>query len=373
MPDPNSNQQDNNVNDEVDVNQQQDNQQQQQDNTQQQPSDGIEGIVDNLLADEERRANRQQTQNNQQQSNKQQQQNRQQQQTDNNQQQDPNQQQGRRIPLRGVPGAFADEQGNIVDWQGRPIARSGAEARHFNQSGRAGAQLLDRLQKAEQELEVLHKAHGIKDGGLSAAEVLMGHQLAAAWKKDPKQTLQFMLRQAAEQGISVEGIGNANDISVPAIVDAVTKAIQEKLLHRFEPVFKDWEDYHSEREFNAKVDKDVGEFFGQYPDAKLHEDVIADVMKASDYQLNMQQAYTMTMKYAMENGLDWKKPLRQQMQGASNDTGANASRRTSHRELPPVGGGGNAAATRARVKTGNPSDSWESLINETFDEIGLQR
>lgn len=332
----------------------------------------IESMVDDLLANETRTQPGQQQQQQQRQPNNRQPGQQQQQRQPTNPQQTQQTQQRGNQPIRTIPGAFLNAQGDVVDWQGRPLASRGVERRLFEQAHGPMKGILERLQQAEQQVEVFNRAHNItKDGGLTPAEVLMGHQLAAAWKKDPGKTLQFMLQQAREQGINVEGIGSTNAIDIPAI-GALVEQKFAKMLERFEPVFKEWETHRQQTELDSRVDSDVNQFFSDYPDAKVQEAAIAEIMTASNYTLSMHQAYTLALRYAHEKGLDWTKPLVDQVNGSA----PNANRReppTNRRELPPMGGGGNSNAHRGKKSsTVGANSSFEEIFNETLDELGLR-
>lgn len=283
------------------------------------------------------------------------------------------QQQQTRIPLRNIPGAFVDTQGNVVDFAGRPLGRSGAERRLIEQASGPMKTVMERLQKAEEQNELFNRAHSISaDNKLTPAEVMLGHQLAAAWKKDPGKTINYLLQQAKEQGITVEGMSNANAIDIPAIANVIEERLKA-ILSKFDPVFTEWDKDRQRREMDSKVDSEVEEFFHQYPDAKVHETEVAEVMEKSGYQLTMHQAYTLLLRYSAENQLDWSKPLRPQVEGRSNTDG-NQTRRAptgQRRELPPMGGGGNSSTPRVKNNASRNDDSFEAIFAEVKQELGI--
>lgn len=337
--------------------------------------ESMDDIVDSIIANEAgNKDNKQNKQADGQQGNNQQQQNkgsvvtRQVNQQQNNQN---NNQNAERIPLKGIPGAFADRQGNIVDYAGRPLARAGAEARVFGNASGPAKQMLDRLQAAETQLEAFNKAHNITaENKLTPQEIMMGHQIAAAWKKDKSATLQYLLSAAREAGISVEGFGQSIDMQ--AMKNIVKEQVQE-VLKRFDPVFETWETNHKQTQLDQKVDNDIAEFFSEYPDAKIQEQAIGDIMIASGDKLSMHQAYTLALRYAHDQGLDWSKPLVDQVQGASK-TANNSARTTggnNRRELPPMGGGGNSTNQHRERKSAPADQSMDAIIREVFAENGI--
>lgn len=286
------------------------------------------------------------------------------------QQQQPN---ARGIPVRNVPGAFIDQQGNIVDFLGRPLAGAGAEARVFQQAHGPMKNVLEKLQTAEQQIELFNKAHNIsQQNGLTAADIMVGHQIAAAWKKDKAATINHLLTMAREAGINVEGVGSSQAVDVPAIVNAVEQKFA-KMLERFEPVFKEWETHSQSQEFNNKVDREINQFFSDYPDARIQEEGIAEIMNASGSQLSMHQAYSLLMRYCHEKGLDWSKPLTQQV-GVAERTGQQDGRAptgNNRRAMPPIGGG-NSAPSRVRQVTPRSNESFEAIFDEVLREQGLR-
>lgn len=191
-------------------------------------------------------------------------------------------------PARG-PQDLIDAQGNIV-------ARGGPDRRHFETS-----------QKQKVEIDRLNAKIGTLEGastvgtqlGVTPEEAIAGVRIMAAFKNDPSATINYLLTQAKSSGHNVDSVGGANVDS-----SAIARMIDQKLA----PLLNNIETQNQQTAATQQATEQYNDFIGAYPDAKTHENTLAQLIKA-DQSLTPVAAYFKLKNFYLERSLDWTKPL----------------------------------------------------------------
>lgn len=218
-----------------------------------------------------------------------------------------------------------DGKGNLVNAQtGEMIAPAGPARRFYteaqqlrgevarlNATVQQAGELASRLAQAEAQIETYKQSNTIATQlGLTIDESVNANKLFAAYKKDPKGVLKYMLTEAQASGIDISGLVQGGHIAT----DAIAQLIDKKLAPVLEPM-----QHAREAEQSAlRVQQQYQQFITAFPDAKQHENEIALIMGRMD--CDAREAYFVVKNYALENGLDWNKPLRPQIEARMSGT-----------------------------------------------------
>lgn len=281
-----------------------------------------------------------------------------------------------RAPPRKFGNLFqADQKGDIYDSNGALVARQGAQRMIFHR-------LYPVIEAKERELnglrstvESYQEANALaKKEGLSLDEHGAALQMFVSYKKDPVKTLNTLLTLAADAGRDVSSIRQPSGPGVADIRSAVQEIVQEAI----KPFSFLTEQQREMQEQNALQDEVVTAytaFIEEFPDAKIHEGALASVMR--DRGVSNREAYYMVRTFAAERGLDWNKPLAEQL--VAGDKQQNNGRNPSgggnnRRQLPALNGRSRSEA--AHVKEGaldqaNASDSWDIIARRAMAKAGI--
>lgn len=375
-------------NEEVDQNSQQQNDNQQQDNNNQQHDDSrtgredLDAIIDRTIEQtngpRNTNVNREAADGKDKDKNNQQQQNRQQQQDDNTQRrgqgdaENQNVRQTRTSERQYGTQFRANAQGHIVDHTGAIVAHQGSQRAVFHK-------LWPMIDAATRErdafrtrIETYENANKLaKEAGLALDEQGAALQLFVAWKKDPVKTLNTLLTMAEQGGKDVTSIRQGGGLSVSDVRAAVQEIVAEQI-KPFSGLLTDREAAARNQEIADEVETEYTAFIEQFPDARVHEESIANVMR--DKQLNHREAYFAVRAFAAERGLDWTKPLAPQLAGnqqAQSPSGAGNNRQ---RQLPNMGGRGNVEGAHIKegaLKQADANESWDSIARRAFANAGI--
>ena len=257
----------------------------------------------------------------------------------------------------------SDDKGNLIDQQGNIVASAGKERRLWERVQRYEhyevpqlRQQLNDMTHKHAQVEVLNKVP--QQLGLNNEEALQGLRLIASYKKDPNATIQYILTEARTAGhnVNAENQGQMDLAAVSRMLD-----------QRLGPMLQDRADQQRTSEADAEATRQYQDFTTRFPDAVLHEDVIAGVLKRNP-TMSPDAAYYQLRLWAQEHGLNWNQPLQAQVQAAQQ--GGNTQQ-----PIPPLGGGrgGNAPVTdtaRAASVAGADADTGD-IVKEAMREAGM--
>lgn len=266
----------------------------------------------------------------------------------------------------------SDKDGNLVDANNRVVAKAGKERRLWEENARLKHydipelrnQLVDTERKL-QNVEVLNNTP--RQLGLNNDEAVQGLRLMASYRRDPVGTIQYILAEARANGVDLSKVG------LPQHID--TAALGRMIDQRLQPIMQDREALQQEEEANRRADEQYRQFLARYPDASLHEDVIANML-VRDKELSLGEAYATLRLFATQNNLDWSQPLKPQLEARASgqqQQGANSQQQTQG-GAPPMGGrSSNAQATpvnQAQPVASADAD-YADIIRESMREAGM--
>lgn len=224
---------------------------------------------------------------------------------------DPNQQSSQQPEGQQTSSPFPntrlrdDGKGNLVDMKGNLVAHAGAERRWFNEARRLErdvAPLRTKVSELEGRVQAYDTAFKtFQDLGLTPDQVSIGAKLVKAYNENPQATIQYLLTDAKARGINV-------DIGAPG-VDAA--AIQRMVQQAVSPLLQDRERIEAERKAREEADKEYTSFVDEFPDALLHEDVLAAMVKQSPNS-PIRELYYRLKAEVLQQGFNWNQNLRQQ-------------------------------------------------------------
>jgi hypothetical protein len=195
------------------------------------------------------------------------------------------------------------------------------------------------------------------------------------WKKDPVKTIQTLLTLAEEGGRDVSSIrqgGGAVDST--AFRNAVNEMLVQHL-QPFQPLIANWQQQQQHAQLNEEVLTEYQAFSQRHPDAKVHEDAIAAVMR--DRNVSHEQAYYMVRAFAGEARLDWNQPLAPQLQARADRNGGNIdpSGGGNDRGLPNLNGGRSGedvVGVNTRTNQASVDESYDSIARRVMQAHGLR-
>jgi hypothetical protein len=214
------------------------------------------------------------------------------------------QQQQQQKPQRPFPKnaeVRPDKKGNLVDKDGKIVAKAGVEARFYTQAHKAkqaaqvaqlqvqdyqgrleraveiGTQLHDELDRMKAEQKV------IKDLGLAPNELLEAAQLAAQAKQNPLAVVRNILTRAAANGIDISQLGlPANGTDLKGFMELVRSEIGTALNPLKQRTAKEQEQEQqreAQQEAQRSLTTHVVSFFKDNPEALQYQQVFAEVLK----------------------------------------------------------------------------------------------
>lgn len=264
---------------------------------------------------------------------------------------------------------FSDRRGNVYDATGNLIAPSGNPHKLFRKmygyieaAEVESAGLKQRLKTYEDSNAAARAA------GLTADEYVAGISLMTAFKKDPKAAVQFLLQQAVSRGTDVSDIIQGGAGLNESTLRTAVQEIVAKALEPFAPFVQQRQSEQQLQEMRAEAEQEYNGFMQSYPDAAPHQAHIARVMEETGKP--MVESYFFLKTWALENGLNWKEPLGQQVEAL----------KARHQNGEPNGGGNNHRLPDLNGRTGSDhvvnnsgrvasaDDSWESIIKASMSE-----
>jgi hypothetical protein len=193
-------------------------------------------------------------------------------------------------------------------------------------------------------------------------DVVLGAKILRAFRQDPQKTIEFLLNQAQAQGKTITLGGGA----APLTPDAIGKMIEQKL----SPLLSDRAERQQQQQVNEEVEQAYNDFAQQYPEALMHEDVIATLMMQAKAQtgrnITPEAAWLQVQLFATRNGLDLSKPLQAQFDAKNGSTGGMP------RQPLPNGRSGNAKALNGATTSARASAKSGDIVRDAMREAGMQ-
>lgn len=271
---------------------------------------------------------------------------------------------GGEVVDKGVEGQSKDKPNtgpqDLVDATGNVIAKGGKERRFYEtmQNEKSRADNLQReLATAQIKLEAVEKIGTLdKQYNLSPEQLTTGAQMMAAYIKNPVETIKYLLTQAQASGHNIEGIGTGTDM----------QSIKQMLTNALKPVTDTHEQSRAITERVEVATQQYNGFISTYPDAAIHEDVIAQLLD-KEPNLSLEAAYYKLKSFYSERGLDFTKPLAQLTKEAEERPATTAQGVTE--SIPS--GNVNPNSVVGSDTVADVSTSIDDIIRQSMQEAGL--
>ncbi len=252
----------------------------------------------------------------------------------------------------GGPQDLVDKDGNIV-------ATGGKERRFYETAQRERVRadgLTKEVTTLKSQIEAINSAGTVgTQYGLTPEEVTTGAQLIAAYKKNPVEIIQYMLTQAQAQGHNVDAIaGGGMDMA----------AVKQLLDTSLKPLLDARTEEADTQAINAKALEIYNDFTAQHPDAAIHENSLARLLK-QEPSLSPEAAYWKLRSYYTERSLDWTKSLEQLQQAQAAKPGEGNTQQA----LPE--GGINSESVTDTTRVADINVSLDDIIRDAIKDAGI--
>lgn len=293
---------------------------------------------------------------------------------------DPNKQTEQRT---GEPGKPAGDQkpaaqqapkagpGDLVDRDGRVVARAGAERRHYEAAQRATRELTQtrgELERINTELNAFRQAAQLPTQlGLSPDESTVGLQLVASWKQNPVGVIQYLVEQAKAAGHNLDTLGGTTDMA----------AIRAMIAQEFAPIRQQSQAVQQQTEMQNAARQQVEHLVTEYGDqAMVNSDALAKLIDAAgqaNKPLTLEQAYLRFSNWCLGNGYDPHQPIDPQI--AAKQQAPQPQQPANQQRNPPRPNGRAVAAPNGVVPMDSASritgtESTRDLVREAMREAG---
>jgi hypothetical protein len=253
---------------------------------------------------------------------------------------------------------------DLKDSNGNVIAKGGSERRLYEAAHREKGRAEGLSRKVEEltgQLAAINEAGNVgTQFGLTPTEVTTGAQLMQAWKKNPVETIQYLLTQAQASGHNIDAIAQSGGIDAGAM--------QQMLKDTLAPLLSEQQGRVDTQEANTKALEIYNDFSGKHPNAKIHEDSISRLMQ-QDNSLSPEAAYFKLQSYYLERGLDWTKNLDtlKKEHLASNGSSVNTQS-----PQPPNGNNVNPDTVTNSANVAEVETSYEDIIKSAMNDSGIK-
>lgn len=269
--------------------------------------------------------------------------------------------------FKRVGAQFADGRGNIVDKDGKIIARAGESARHWQTASRAQAQVenLNRQMtvlhnERQQYQQIIAQAKEISELpqrlGVSKEDYTEGMTLMSKWKADPVAVAREIVARTLTFGYNVTDILGKN------AGDALEmKAIAQLVQQSTAPIRQQAETESRNQQVQQQAEQQYNSFVAKYEHADVHADAIANMMNNGVQPV---EAYFRVREFAISNGLDFTQPLAPQVAQMQQRQNGQRTTDPQRRTAPMVAGNGRGTQT---MMTNEPAmasadDDWGSIL-----------
>ena len=240
------------------------------------------------------------------------------------------------------------------------VIRAGAE-RRFYESMNTAKQERDhyktQLATATQQLQTFQQNFTNLQQQVQSAYAMEPDKLVSATKlysdmrTDPVGTMTKLLAELGAAGYNVA-----------TLVPGINTQLTERLGQINRGQLEQQNTTPNTAQLDAQVDAEVTQFYGRYPDARIHDDLIAQGLQQNP-QASLVEVYFQLKNAFIEKGFDWNRPLVEQV--------SNQQQQQQQTPMPPNGrANGNLAPTN-RVAVASESADTGDIVREAMREAGL--
>src|SRR5215472_1469179 len=227
----------------------------------------------------------------------------------------PQQQQGavqrRHDGLVEVPNAETPNVRDLVDpVTGRTVAAGGIERRVFEEGQRhqrENNQLRAQLQQLQQHVnsgnQLLQEAQRFN---ITPEQHQVAIRVMSDFMRDPVKTLEYLVEEVKSKGYQIpfltQGVTQGMDMN------AIARMLDAQML----PITEQHQRSQIHARAQAQANETLNELINTNPAAQQNLDVLAEMLQAQP-SLTLDRAYTMMIQWAVGNGLDFTRNLKQQL------------------------------------------------------------
>jgi len=267
----------------------------------------------------------------------------------------------------------SDTNGNIYDANGALIARQGGQRAIFHRLWPTIEAQSRELGGLRSRIENYESANALaKKEGLTLDEHGAALQMFVQWKRDPVKTMNTLLTLAEQAGKDVSSIRQAQGLSAADLRSTVQEIVGEAI-KPFSFLTEQQRVNQEEQQLHDEVTNEYNAFMEDFPDARVHEDSIANVMR--DKGLSHRESYFAVRAFAAERGLDWTKPLAPQLAGNGQQRNGPSGVGNNRRPLPSMNGRNRSETTHVAEGVNdqaNAEDSWDLIARRAMAKHGIQ-
>lgn len=271
-----------------------------------------------------------------------------------------------------------DEKGNLVDGEGNVVVEAGKErklATRVQQLSSLTNQLRQREQDLLQQVAETKALNGLPQQlGLNNDEVLQGLQVIVSLKTNPADAAKKAIEIALSRGANLRDI--VNDELIPNLS---LGGVKQLLDERLGPIVGNQRQQEQVAQVEREALAQAQQFFTDYPDAQLHQDVVAQqVVKLREgyaargqsvpNYILAEMAWNQIQSWADQNRFDLSQPLAPQWQARQTQQ-PQTPRNGNQKPFPNGSTGGN---TRSATRVAGAEESTDAIVRQAMRESGYQ-
>jgi len=202
---------------------------------------------------------------------------------------------------------------DLIDSEGKVIARGGAERRFYEQAqiAKQEAQHLrnqlaaaqEEARKAREQVQTIENTVRTTNG-MAPKDMAIAANIFTDLQRDPVGTVRKLLAELVANGHTIEGIGQGVDAA------AIERIVAERVAHLTPKPTDD------EQARVADVEKEVAQFYSNFPDARPHDAVLAKMVRDNP-DIPLDVAYFQLKGAFAERGFDWSLSLEDNIKAQS--------------------------------------------------------
>lgn len=243
----------------------------------------------------------------------------------------------------------------------------GAAQRFRNEAiqyGTALQKLYPEYQKLKTENDAFKQAATVANQlQLAPNEQASALQFYASYKKNPTEAVNALLTGLREAGhdLTALGIGGPS-VDTAAILNTIKQTLQ--------PLLGDRQQAQQAAEARTAATNEVQTFVNAHEDALPHLDVIHQMLER-DPNATLDSAYLQLKIYALERNLDWKLPLKPQVQASEAQVAPKKVQQQQQQKPIPRGGNAGVRAQKLDTSQADVGSSYKDIARQVMRDLNL--
>lgn len=275
---------------------------------------------------------------------------------------------------------FVRPNGDIVNRQGEVIAANGKERRMFEQNLQSNnhvQSLMTTIEKLQTELAAPGRSsldQFMSQNQIQQEDAQTALQFMARYRRDPLSTIRDMVAQTVAQGYTLEAIIGQDGYEGQGVGGIQTSAIQAAV----QDALRSAGVGQNEQQGGAADPAQTAllQFTNTYPrDVQMHEPLIAEIVRRDPNPNRFAagvNAIRQLQTYALNNGLDYNKPLGPQIQAMRAQQPVSQQQSHQPAQIPNAGGAVPSTTPIAQQQAIAPDDmSYEDIIRAEMAAVGM--